>query len=153
MFTRHHGYWSKPETNFFNKLHNSQREDWYTISIYVAEFWCTVSNIPFLVVAYWHVSWELLFAAVASIVSHTVPKQWLLMVDKFGVLVAFSKLVRNYKVIDWQIGVLICVVAAINRMDMWLARRQKRLVWPWPHVLWHVSCACVAHIVLTKLRS
>jgi hypothetical protein len=53
MFTRDRGYWGvcqAKRTNFFNKLHNSQREDWYNVTIYVAEFWCTVSNIPFLVV-------------------------------------------------------------------------------------------------------
>jgi hypothetical protein len=50
---KYQGFWGNPtglETNFFSKFTDisSQREDWYKISPYVAEFWCAISNIPFI---------------------------------------------------------------------------------------------------------
>lgn len=53
-FERGAGYWSNPtdeaSTVFFRALtaHESQRENWYAVTPYIAEFWCALSNAGFI---------------------------------------------------------------------------------------------------------
>lgn len=153
FFERKKGFWSSPadeaKVGFFDKLtdQKSQREDWYQVTPYVAEFWCTVSNVGFIVVGVHQNSPELVFAGAASIVSHTIPKKWLLTVDKIGVLVALSKFAREYKVVINNPSLLIPIAAlgAVNMIDAYLARVKGKT---WPHVVWHLSAATVANYVL-----
>lgn len=151
-FTRGAGFWSHPkdeeQTGFFSRLTdiNSQREDWYKVSSYVAEFWCTISNAGFLYVGIKHGSPELIFAGVASTVSHAIPKQWLLTVDKIAAFTAFVKLAREYRVLvenPWLLGPI--ALLGINILDVPLARKKGMTL---PHVAWHVSAAFVADLFL-----
>lgn len=153
FFERKKGFWSSPadESNvcFFNRLtdRKSQREDWYKVTPYVAEFWCAVSNTGFIIAGIHQNSPELVFAGAASIVSHTIPKQWLLTVDKIGVLVALSKLAREYEIVINNPSVLVPIAAlgVVNLMDVYFARVKGET---WPHVVWHLSAAAVANYVL-----
>lgn len=156
-FERNEGYWSnhsdETNTSFFGALTDSksQREDWYTITPYIAEFWCAVSNIGFIAAGIHCKSPELLFAGTASIVSHTIPKQWLLYVDKIGVLLVLSKVIREYKTLTNNPWLLIPVGMAgiINITDAYLARN-KGLTWP--HVVWHLSSALLAYDFLQRTQ-
>ena len=141
MFQRPKGYWHGPFTDV-----KSQREDWYQISRYIAEFWCTVSNIGFLLVAWRHQSLELLFAGIASILSHAIPKPYLLLLDKFGVFLALTKLVQTFA-FDPFILMLLAALALVQALDVHLARNYAQT---WPHVVWHLSAAFVADVYLTK---
>jgi hypothetical protein len=154
FFERKKGYWSSPEDEgnlgVFDKLtdRKSQREDWYNVSEYVAEFWCTLSNAGFIIAGLHRKSPVLIFAGAASIVSHAVPKQWLLTIDKVGVLIVIAKLIQEYKVLVTN-PILLAPIAAlgvINIMDTYLAARVRGKTWP--HVVWHISAACVADIAL-----
>lgn len=153
MFTRNEGFWSNPEDEnkkgFWEQLTEpkSQRENWYAVTPYIAEFLCTVSNVGFLYVGLQHNSPELIFAGIASILSHSIPKEWLLKVDKIGVALVLSKLIRNYAtVLDKPVLLIPAALAgAINLADTYLARN-KGLTWP--HVVWHFSSAYLAHLFL-----
>jgi len=130
---------------------NDQRENWYVMTPYVAEFWCTLSNIGFLYVSWKHKSPELLFAGCASILSHAIPKQWLLYVDKFGVLVGLSKFVREYKAILKQPTLLLPLlsIGILNTLDRYIARQRGET---WSHVVWHLGTAAIADYSLTRLK-
>jgi len=154
---KYQGFWGNPtgtETNFFSKFTDisSQREDWYKFSPYIAEFWCTMSNIPFIYFGIKQKSPELIIAGTASIISHAIPKQWLNIVDKIGVIVAFSKIIREHKKIRKKPTLLIPVICAglINVADTYLARNYKTTV---PHVIWHISAACIANLFLDYIKN
>jgi len=121
------------------------------VTRYVAEFWCTVSNIGFFYVAWRYNCWELLVAATASVLSHAIPRQWLLTLDKLGVALVISKLARHYTIVvvhPWLI-VLLGLSAFINMLDTYVARVHGQT---WAHILWHLSSAFVASVVLGHLE-
>ncbi|MBA3954266.1 hypothetical protein H0X48_03035 [Candidatus Dependentiae bacterium] len=157
LFSRGSGYWTDPAdestTGWFSQLTSpaSQRENWYKVSPYVAEFWCAISNVGFLYVGYKHRSPELMAAGLASLLSHSIPKQWLLSVDKAGVLFVLSKVLREYKVFKDNPKLLAPVGLAglINLTDAYLARNKGYTL---PHVVWHLSAALLADVVLTAAK-
>jgi len=149
-FDRGTGYWTFCTLFELDAEPESQREHWYRVTPYIAEFWCTVSNVPFFLVAWHYGCWQLWLAAIASVLSHAIPKQFLLTVDKCGVLLVLSKLVFHHTVLfhhPWVI-LLVGMTFAINVLDTHLARQ---FGWTWPHIVWHVSSATVAAVVLDKL--
>jgi hypothetical protein len=158
LFERGSGFWSTPndeaKKTFFSKLTNykSQREDWYKVSPYIAEFWCAISNAGFIYVGLKHNSPALLAAGTASAISHTIPKQWLLYPDKIGVLLVLAEIAtKNYDVIlknPWMAAPL-AIAGGINLMDMYLARYKGKT---WPHVAWHLSAAVLADLFLTYAK-
>lgn len=145
-FSRGSGFWTDSSqenlTGYFEKLTdvNSQRENWYQVTPYVAEFWCTVSNVAFIYSGIVNGSPELVIAGVASTVSHTIPKQWLLQVDKLGVLVVALGALRNHQVLLENQSLIIPLAASvgINLIDAHLARRTGAT---WPHIVWHCASA------------
>jgi hypothetical protein len=157
-FERGPGFWSNPkdeaDKSFFGTLTDpkSQRENWYKVSPYIAEFWCALSNIGFIYVGLKYNSPELVFAGVASIVSHSIPKQWLLTVDKIGVALVLSKAVREYSTFasnPWLLAPL-AIAGTINMSDAYLARNYAQT---WPHVVWHLSSAALASEFLKQIPS
>ncbi len=153
VFERNEGLFYQPKDevkkSFFGKVldPNSQREDWYKVSEYVAEFWCTASNIGFFIVGIRYRSVELIVAGLASAVSHAIPKQWLNIVDKMGVALVAIKVLANYTVIlkhPWLLAPL-AVAGAVNWMDAYRARKHGENL---PHVVWHLTAAAVAELFL-----
>jgi hypothetical protein len=157
-FTRGPGFWTQPADEKIKSIFgaltnlNSQRENWYSVSPYIGEFWCTISNLGFIYVGIKHGSPELLFAGIASAVSHTIPKQWLLTVDKVGVFIVASKVIRERQVLKENPWLLlpVALAASINFSDAYLARHQSQT---WPHVVWHLSSALFADIFLTYMKT
>jgi len=156
LFSRGPGYWTDPsdetKDGFFEKLTDpkSQREDWYTQTEYIAEPLCAISNIGFLIFGVQNNSPELVFAGLASTVSHAIPKQWLLTVDKLGVAVVMSKVVREHQIFinnPWLAVPLGCA-GLINLADTYLARNYGKT---WPHVVWHLSSAALVHYVFQHM--
>jgi hypothetical protein len=173
-FNRKPGFWSSPlsthsdqndwisneenlnaysgKNSFFNIPTDpkSQREDWYAVSHYIAEFWCTLSNIGFFYVGWRCNSPSLLFTGLASVISHTIPRQFLLYIDKAGVAVALSEMIikHNITIINHPTTCLELLMGlfAINLIDARMARKYGRT---WPHVLWHLSAAYIAYTFLT----
>lgn len=153
-FSRGVGFWTQPAdeqaTGFFQKLTpaESQREDWYKVTPYVAEFWCAVSNAALLGVGLYHGSPEIIFAGSASVVSHAIPKQWLLYIDKLGVLCVALKVARTYPVILNNPWLLVPIAGAVglNIADVYFARKKGSTI---PHVAWHCAAAAAAGMYLS----
>jgi hypothetical protein len=158
LFTRGSGYWTtsadETKTDFFGRLTDpkSQRENWYQVSPYIAEFWCMISNAGFIYAGLKHKSPELIFAGIASMVSHAIPKQWLLYVDKLGVAIAASKVIRNYDALvkNPQLVIPIGIAGSLNATDAYFARNKGCTL---PHVVWHLSAAYISHIFLHNLAA
>ena len=148
-FSRGPGFWTDQShenlTGYFEKLTdiNSQREDWYQYTPYVAEFWCTVSNVAIIYSGIVNNSPELVFTGVASTISHAIPKQWLLHVDKLGVLVVAMRALKEHRILFENPKLLIPLVgaASLNLIDAHLARTTGAT---WPHVVWHCASAGLA---------
>lgn len=156
-FTRGPGFWTNPTdettTNIFQALTDSksQREDWYAVTPYIAEFWCTLSNAGFIYFGIQQKSPELVFAGMASIISHSIPKKWLHTIDLLGVALVGLKAAREYKTL-WNNPLLLWPLAAagtINVTDAYLARTKGIT---WPHVAWHISAALLMNHFLTSLK-
>lgn len=156
-FSRAEGYWSNPKdednVGFFNRLAEpeTQREDWYSVTPYISEFWCSISNLGLVAVGLKYQSPEIIFAGLASFAYHSCPKQWLLYVDRVGVAVAFSKLAREYHVLkeNPHLLALPAAVGAINLLDVYLGQYKGKT---WPHVIWHLSAAAMAAYYLSHLK-
>ena len=156
MFTRGQGFWSstkgETETNWFKKLSEpeSQRENWYKITPYISEFWCAVSNIGFIYVGLKHRCPEIVIAGVASFAYHTCPRQWLLHMDRLGVLIALSKFAREYAVVEEHPNLLILPVlaGAINLLDVYMGQYHGQ---SWFHAFWHLSAALMADRFLSYM--
>jgi hypothetical protein len=152
-FSRKSGYWSSTnENSFFGKLTNpeSQREDWYVVSPYIAEFWCALSNIALFYVGCKFKNIPLILAATVSIISHTIPKQSFLILDKFVAIFAVITIAVQYRSFindnPTMSIFLFSLLASLNIFDTIVARRYAIT---WSHVIWHLGAAGIAYIFLS----
>lgn len=143
----------------------SQREVWFQVTPWIAEFWCCLSNVGFLWVAYRHKEFGIAFAGIASILSHAIPWEPLLWIDKIGVVIAIGSIVfrfsrqkspsvrkkteRRSKI--KKLAYSACLLLGMNFIDMYLSRNQRNLR-PYPHVIWHCGAAFLSHLVLKELK-
>ena len=132
-----YGFFSKPT----NKT--SQREDYYQYSNYLAEYWCTLSNVGLFAVGCYYGDFATLAAATFSALSHAIPSQRLHDLDMLGVVGILGKAVNNYDVILNRSDVIATGTAAlaINAIDTVLTRKHRDTIGPWLHVAWHIAAA------------
>lgn len=121
----------------------SRREEYYQISNYIAEFFCTISNLGLFAVGIYFKDFAVLLAASFSAISHAIPLQRLNDLDKIGVLAIFIKAAISYKLfmerpelLAWGAGALV-----VNVLDTYISRRHLDRIGPSLHVLWHLSAA------------
>ena len=121
----------------------SKREDYYQYSNYMAEYFCTISNLGLFAVAFYYGDFVTLAAATFSALSHAIPSQRLHDLDMLGVFLIFGKAIANYKtimerpeVLAWGAGAL-----AINVMDTFITRKYLDKIGPSLHVTWHLAAA------------
>ena len=124
---------------------SSVREPYYTHSAYIAEFFCTLSNLGLLVVAWMHRDSEVLFAAVCSILSHAIPLQRLHDADILGVVVIGMKVWRNRHMMNTATVGIGAGALCINLVDYMLAS-------PISHVVWHCAAAYALHQFLQQIN-
>ena len=124
----------------------SQREDWYVVTHYIAEFWCCISNIGFLIVCYlfgFHQkTYPILAAAICSILSHAIPLQIFLFLDKAAMILAIFSYLHLWR----ELWFFVPILFAVNQTDMYLVRH---FGYTWPHVLWHLIAAFLAYVTVT----
>lgn len=159
-FARGPGLWndalSETRSDFIGQLmpDYAQREDWYQLTPFIAEPINTLSNVGFFHVGVKHNSPFVLFAGLASVASHTCPKQWLLTLDKCGAgfagLAVGKRVLINYKAIDAATVAASVGVGCVFWLDMHLAATVA--AW-WPHPLWHIIAALAIDMVFTKVHS
>jgi hypothetical protein len=124
----------------------SQREDWYVVTDYIAEFWCCISNIGFFMVCYLFRfearTYPILMAAICSTLSHAIPFYPLFLIDKAAMYLAIFSYLHLWR----QLWFFVPILFAANQLDMYLARQLG--IYPWPHVLWHLFAALIAYVTL-----
>jgi hypothetical protein len=130
----------------------SRREVWFQVTPWIAEFWCCVSNVGFLYVARRYQERGVLFAGVASMLSHAIPWRVFHWLDKMGVLVALGSVglrlwQKRLDVSSMVKGVL--ALGGVNALDYLLSSYPH--FWPWPHVAWHIAAAGLAAYFLEKV--
>lgn len=121
----------------------SQREDYYKYSSYLAEYFCTISNLGLFAVAYYYGDYAILAAATFSALSHAIPLQRLHDLDMLGIFIIFSKAMLNYKVIMERPEVLAWAAGAmtVNILDTVITRTHLNKIGPSLHVAWHLAAA------------
>ena len=121
----------------------SKRENYYQYSNYLAEYFCTLSNLGLFAVAFYYNDYATLIAATFSALSHAIPSQRLHDLDMLGVFIIFGKAIANYKmimqrpdVLAWGIGAL-----TVNILDTVITRSYLDKIGPSLHVTWHLAAA------------
>jgi hypothetical protein len=136
---RQNGDWFHPSIKETSR--ENQREPWHRLSHYIAEPLCTISNIPFFLVA--HVvknssplsAAALNFAGSASALSHAIPYQFLNNIDQIGAWAATAAVAydANLYTTDGLTAALhnqkklfaLAAVGAIKFTDMYVARSKQ----------------------------
>lgn len=67
---------------WWRRARKSQCEDWYQVTPYISEFWCAITDLPFLYVAWVYSFWPLAVVGMTSLVHHAIPCQWIVEADK-----------------------------------------------------------------------
>ena len=121
----------------------SKREEYYLHSDYIAEYFCTISNIGLFAVGFYYSDFATLLAGTFSALSHAIPAQRLHDLDIAGVMLIFAKVIANYKtfmerpeLLAWGAGALM-----VNALDMVITRKYLDKVGPSIHVVWHLAAA------------
>lgn len=125
----------------------SVREYYYQHSDFIAEYFCTLSNLGLFAVGFYYRDEAALLAATFSALSHAIPSQRLHDLDMLGVVAVLTKVASNYEVLlkkpssaAWGAGAL-----AINFIDTMITRKYLDSVGPSIHVIWHLASAFAMH--------
>lgn len=131
--------------NFLTEItdKHSQCEHFYLHSDYLAEFFCTLSNIGFFAVAYYQRDLVTLAVGIFSTISHAIPLKRLNDLDKLAAVSAFLYVLANYDVVLASPAILIAslITAGFGIVDMAIGRPNKDIFGSTFHVLWHFAVA------------
>jgi hypothetical protein len=180
--TRQEGYWTtKEDLNSKNTKplyqligEKNQREDWYTKTKYVAEPWCTVTNVPFLYVAYKFMAQKpiasatILSASIGSALSHAIPRKWLHHVDTLTALSAITGVIYDCNLTDFMvlsktikdpmalmpmIATGTMYVADVSLAHMHSMKPYRKKYQTFIHVIWHFIAAYTLYAFLSYATS
>lgn len=145
VFERDFGFWTwvSWKCGFTLVSFNSQTTDWYKWTYYCAEAPSVLSSFAFLFVAAVFNFRPLYFAGAASIISHCIPFQVFLTLDKVGVAVALLALVRRAPSVLFMLPFAVCL-GLLAFAELHLRRRG----WHNVHDFWHVGAAILAAVYL-----
>ena len=142
---RQPGFWNKDtqhnkEHSYFFRLRSSQCEDWYMITPYISEFWCCISNLPFLYVAYLFNYLPLAIVGIISLVHHTIPYQWLRDLDclfawiKIGTLfIPSSPIYQHIELLQYgTIPIMLMIADGATK-----GKKYRQYI----HPVWHLGAA------------
>ena len=107
------------------------------------EKWCTITSLPFFLVAWYYNDPVVLFAAWASTLSHFFNKQFLHDLDMLAVFLIFAKVCYHIQMVMENTSILQAggVAIALNIADTSLNRGEPRATGVWLHCIWHLSAA------------
>lgn len=130
--------------NFLTQLTSKAGYDekFYQHSDYIAEYFCTISNLGFFAVAWMYHDYEALIAGIFSALSHAIPLKFLNDLDKIAACALFLKVISHYDVLINNPLVLACGAAALTIGGLaGVGKRNLEKYGASPHVLWHLSAA------------
>lgn len=135
--------------HYLSKLtpEKSQREDWFSVSPSISEFWCFASNLAILGVGIYDGDWHAILAGLMSGISHAIPTKFAHDLDRFGVAAVVMDCAWNYQAILNSPSTLACglFAGAAHGADVILSRKYGRDIGPWSHVVWHLTAAYGLH--------
>lgn len=136
------------------KEYRRKKEDLYTHSFYIAEFWNTVSNLPFIIIgilrlcelddSYFELEYMyglMILAGFASGIHHGLTKKYTIIVDWIPILLSIV-VFNHYGLVEFVS--LASWVKIILAFSVLITDHVYTLIpVPWGHVMWHLL-ACLA---------
>jgi len=118
-------------------------EDYYLHSDYIAEYYCTISNLGFFAVAYYYNDYATLFAATFSALSHAIPLKRLNELDKIAAVALFLQIIFHYDAIVKNPEIIASGISVflLGALDIMVGRKNKENFGPSFHVAWHLAAA------------
>lgn len=149
-FCRPPGFWTAVAENWGIDLVpcSSQTADWFVWSRYCAEAPSALSNIGFFVVGAWFDFWPLHAAGLASLVSHCIPWNIFLWLDKFCVLLVLGFLAKKAPSVMFMLPFL-ASLGLLAFVEVQLRRRG----WHNVHDVWHLGAAFIAYVYLRTVHA
>lgn len=130
---------------FLTELTNqhSRCEKHYNRSDYLAEYFCTLSNIGFFAVAFYYQDYATLCAGTFSALSHAIPLKRLNDLDKIAALSLFIKVISNYQLVMNHPAIMAAGVATFGfgLLDLTIGRKHLATLGPIFHSAWHLAAA------------
>ncbi len=127
-------------------------EDWFVYTDSVAELWCTLTMVPLALAGLWalRVGWWFggfltLHAAVASAVSHAVPRRCYLQWD---ISAASALAVWSISIFQWRFAPWYVMPVIIGALDN--ASRRAGFSVRGLHALWHCAAAVSLCVILSQ---
>ena len=130
------------------QLRKTQCENWFEVTPLIAEFWCCLSNIPFLVLGFSF--WPLSVVGTLSLLHHMIPYEWLRLLDMVGanLLIGWCLLPGSLIWSSWELLLHGLCVLVLLLADGYYRYFSPYPSTPWPHVLWHLGAAgFMAHLL------
>lgn len=128
----------------------SRCEVHYETSRYIAEFYCTLSSLPLLVIALYYSDNIAVFVSIFSILSHAFPYQRLHDLDMLGVFLVVCNVFYNYKILFDKRVILLIYAVYVQFIDAY-SRRILNINYPIIHVIWHFLAA-FSFIVFNEMK-
>lgn len=118
-------------------------ENYYAHSDYIAEYFCTLSNLGFFAVAFYYRDYAALFVATFSALSHAIPLKRLNDLDKIAAVTAFIIIISHYNLITKNPAIAASgvVTFSIGALDFFIGRKYKDSLGPLFHSAWHLAAA------------
>lgn len=118
-------------------------EKFYQHSDYIAEYFCTISNLGFFAVAWMYSDYATLIAGVFSALSHAVPLKILNNLDKIAAHGLFLKVISHYDVLLNNPLALAsgAVALTVGGFAIGVGKKNLDKYGASPHVLWHLAAA------------
>src|SRR3972149_7490702 len=122
-------------------------ENFYTHSRYIAEFWNTISNLPFIIIGFLRLSESNIFqvnilyfffmmAGLCSAYHHSHPKKWTIIIDWIPISISIGLCFRYsiFQYLSWiSIFKLSIAFWSLITDHIWTPVNV-----PWGHVFWHI---------------
>jgi len=123
-------------------------EKFYQVSGYIAEFWNTISNLPFIVIGLLRLSQtssnevEILyilyvFAGIASAIHHATPWKWTILIDWIPISLSGLLILYHYQMFSYFTSVTLFKLS-LAFFVLITDHVYTKIPVPWGHVCWHL---------------
>ncbi len=132
-------------------------EQFFTHTKWIAEFWNTLSNLPFILIGFIRLECDtqlkfnyqlMIFTGICSVIHHATTQKWTLIIDWIPILIS---LVVNLNYLSYaeMPEMLILLVAFVWLLIDHIA---TPVPVPWGHVIWHILAAYSIDIFYQKIE-
>lgn len=129
-----------------------QREGWYDKTRLIAEFWCTITNLPIIVSGSLTGVRAVILTGIASTLYHVTANRVLVVFDQFGVASIIGRAGLDYKIIRKHPECLIFPAGAIGLMI--LDERFSQTGWATLfHSAWHTGAGVLGYFYFKYLEN